>query len=271
MSGNKSDSMVFKPGRIGSLTVKNRLVRSATDENSSNAGEVSDAMIAMHRNLALGGVGLDILGVTEVDPAMKAHHKTRVDNDSFIPGLRKLTHAVHDADPDCRIVLQLHHPGRQVILPADLPKVLGFLPPALMGWLAKNPAALAPPPGYVPHFPEPVAPSTVNDILFMRTVRGLSIEEVEKLIEAYGDGARRGQESGFDGVQLHAAHGWLLSSFLSPLLNKREDRYGGSINIYRIDDSNKYKWVGEYKTKKKYKSLNDVDAVEVVNLNSKIL
>ena len=223
------NSAVFTPGRIGSLTIKNRLVRSATNENACD-GEVSDTMIQIHRNLALGGVGLIITGIAWVDPSMPAHRMTRVDNDSFIPGLRKLTHTVHDADPGCRIMLQLHHPGRQVVLPGDMPKMLGVTPPAFMAYLEKHREVLEPDPEHGDiHLPEPVAPSAIYDTFFKRTPRALSTEEVEKLIDAYVEGIRRAQEAGFDGVQIHAAHGWLLSTFLSPRTNKREDRYGGSV------------------------------------------
>lgn len=224
---SRHNSAVFKPGLIGSLSIKNRLVRSATNENA-NEGEVSDTMLQIHRNLALGGVGLIITGITWVDPSMPAHRMTRADNDSFIPGLRKLTQTVHDADPDCRIMLQLHHPGRQVILPGDMEKLSGIIPPALKAYLAEHPEVAQADPKEI-HRHEPVAPSATYDTLFERTPRALSTEEVEKLIDAYAEGVRRAQEAGFDGVQIHAAHGWLLSSFLSPRTNKRKDRFGGSI------------------------------------------
>jgi 2,4-dienoyl-CoA reductase-like NADH-dependent reductase (Old Yellow Enzyme family) len=76
---------------------------------------------------------------------------------------------------------------------------------------------------------EPTAPSAVYDAIFDRTPRALTVEEIEEIIESFAEGVRRAQEAGFDGVQLHAAHGYLLSSFLSPRTNRREDQYGGSI------------------------------------------
>jgi len=78
------------------------------------------------------------------------------------------------------------------------------------------------------HIMEPTAPSAVYDALFDRTPRALTRGEIDEIIEAFAEGVRRAQEAGFDGVQLHAAHGYLLSSFLSPRTNQREDQYGGS-------------------------------------------
>jgi len=223
----RADSIVFKPGSIGSILIKNRLVRSATLENAA-AGEVNDALLQIHRKLARGGAGLIITGITWVDPCTTAPRITRVDNDSYIPGLRKLAAAVHDVDPDCRIMLQLHHPGRQVARHEERQALLPLFPPALLAYMQKHPEILQP--GHEePDSPDPVAPAAVYDALFRRTPRALSTEEVEKLIDAYAEGIRRAQEAGFDGVQLHAAHGWLLSSFLSPHTNRREDIYGGNI------------------------------------------
>ncbi len=91
------------------------------------------------------------------------------------------------------------------------------------------------PSGDPPHTVEPTAPSAIHDPTFDRTPRALTVEEIEKIIESFAEGVRRAQEAGFDGVQLHAAHGYLLSSFLSPQTNRREDQYGGSIeNRFRM-------------------------------------
>jgi 2,4-dienoyl-CoA reductase-like NADH-dependent reductase (Old Yellow Enzyme family) len=93
------------------------------------------------------------------------------------------------------------------------------------------------PPAEALHEVEPTAPSAVYDTTFDRTPRVLAPEEIEEIIEAFAEGVRRAQEAGFDGVQLHAAHGYLLSSFLSPRTNQRNDQYGGSPeNRIRIID-----------------------------------
>ena len=128
-------------------------------------------------------------------------------------------------DPDCRVMLQVVHPGRQIIHPRDVPKVLPFAPRAWMAYIQKHPELLAPP-HEAPPVMEPTAPSAVYDATFDRNPRALTLDEIGNH-SAFAGAIRRAQEAGFDGAQLHAAHGYLLSSFLSPQTNKREDRYGG--------------------------------------------
>jgi len=115
----RQNSLVFTPGRIGKLEIENRLIRSATFEHAATKeGEVSDALIRIHTILARGGVGLIVAGIAWIHPLTPAPpYITRADADTFLPGLTRLAKAVHDARPGCRILLQLHHPGRQVITP----------------------------------------------------------------------------------------------------------------------------------------------------------
>ena len=227
---NRQSSIVFTPARIGQLEIKNRLVRSATYENAATAkGEVSDFLVDLYRNLAIGGIGLILTGAASVYAKALAPHRTiRADDDDFIASLRKIPQAVRKASPDCMVMLQLHHPGRQVIHREDTAKLMPLLPPALVAHIRKHPEVMAPPPEAA-HEVEPTAPSAVHDATFDRTPRALTSEEIDEIIKAFVEGVRRAQEAGFDGVQLHAAHGWLLSSFLSPRTNKREDLYGGSL------------------------------------------
>lgn len=222
----RENSIVFSPGRIGNIEIKNRLVRSATYENAAtDNGEATDVLVEIYRMLGQGGVGLIITGITGVYPKALAPAKLmRIDNDSYIPGLTKVSKAVHDLGNDCKIMLQLHHPGRQIL---DPEKAASLLPPALVAYMEK--AQISPPTAEEaePEI-EPTAPSAIFDPTFQRTPRALTLEEVDEIIDAFAEGIRRAQEAGFDGVQLHAAHGWLLSSFLSPHTNQREDQYGGS-------------------------------------------
>jgi 2,4-dienoyl-CoA reductase-like NADH-dependent reductase (Old Yellow Enzyme family) len=224
----RQGSIVFSPGQIGGVELKNRLVRSATFENAaSQNGEVTDVLLEMYRDLAKGGVGLIITGIFGVYPKAIGPHMVRADDDSFIPGLARIPRAVHDLGLDCRIMAQLHHPGRQVVDPEDIPSLVQYLPPALIPALEQAQQAeqeLEQPPPVV----EPTAPSPVFDTMLKKTPRALTLEEIEEIIDAFAEAIRRVEEAGFDGVQLHAAHGWLLSSFLSPHTNRREDEYGGS-------------------------------------------
>jgi len=225
----REKSVVFTPGRIGHLEIKNRLVRSATYENGATGkGEVSDFLVDLYRALAKGGVGLIITGIAGIySKALSPHLLIRADNDSFIPSLKKIPQAVREAALDCRVMLQLHHPGRQVIHRENTAKMLPLLPPAFLAYIRKHPEVMRPSLEAV-HEVEPTAPSAVYDATFDRTPRALTPDEIGEIIEAFAEGVRRAQEAGFDGVELHAAHGWLLNSFLSPRTNQREDQYGGS-------------------------------------------
>ena len=227
MPANKK-SVVFTPGRIGRLEIKNRLVRSATYDNAAtDKGEVSDFMINLYRDLAKGGVGLIITGVAGVhSKALKPEFITRADDDSYIPGLAKIPRTVREAAPDCKVILQLQHPGRQVVNLEDTVKMIPVMSPAFFTYITKHPELISH--QGTPQAVEPIAPSPVHDTLFDRTPRAVTPDDIDDIIEAFADGVRRAQEAGFDGVQIHAAHGYLLSSFLSPRTNRREDKYGGS-------------------------------------------
>jgi 2,4-dienoyl-CoA reductase-like NADH-dependent reductase (Old Yellow Enzyme family) len=233
MRASQKDLLVFRPGRIGRIELKNRLVRSATYENGATIhGEVTEGLVDLYRNLGKGGVGLIITGITAVlAKAHSPHRSMLIDEDDKIPGLKKIADAVQGLDNGCKIILQLHHPGRQIIKAEDAPGLLPFFPPALLAFRQRStqnpPTSQNPPPEPV-KLPDPVAPSAIPDALFGRTPKELGLEEIEEIIEAFARGIGRAEAAGFDGVQLHAAHGWLLSSFLSPHTNKRQDPYGGS-------------------------------------------
>ena len=226
---NRENSIVFTSALIGSVQVKNRLIRSATYENAATSGgEVSEFLVDLYRNLAKGGVGLIITSLTGVySKALPYHFSIRADKDSFIPSLKKIPQTVRKVDSDCKVILQLAHPGRQVIHQKDTVKLFPMVPPAMLTYIQKHPEVLQLPTESV-HEVEPTAPSAVYDKTYDRTPRALTTGEIGEIIEAFAEGIRRSQEAGFDGVQLHAAHGYLLSSFLSPRTNQREDQYGGS-------------------------------------------
>ena len=192
----REDLRAFHPGRIGGLVIRNRLVRSATFESRAENGKVTDELSNFYRTLTRGGVGLIITGHVAVHPEGYMTPKmTQISDDSFIPGLRRIARVVHDQNNNCKIVIQLNHPGRQTLPTTDR---------------------------------ESIAPSAVYDTLYKRTPREMRVREIEEMIDCFAEGIRRAREAEFDGVQLHAAHGWLLSSFLSPHTNRRQDGYGGT-------------------------------------------
>ncbi|NIO37540.1 NADH:flavin oxidoreductase [Candidatus Bathyarchaeota archaeon] len=186
---------VFEPGRMGQLLVRNRLVRSATYEAlATENGRVTDKLVDLHKTLAKGGVGLIITGYTYVQEIGKgAPHMTGIDRDDLIPGLRRITEAVHTCGEGCKVAVQLTHCGRQTVLVEN-----------------------------------PPAPSAVFEPVVNRMPKEMSVGDIQEAVEAFAEAARRAKEAGFDAVQLHGAHGYLLSGFLSPYTNRRTDEYGGN-------------------------------------------
>ncbi|MDA8169071.1 MAG: NADH:flavin oxidoreductase [Nitrospiraceae bacterium] len=188
--------MLFEPVSISGLTAKNRIVRSATYEKRADEdGFATEELINMYEELARGGVGLIVTGVALVHPSGRGMPKMlSVHSDRYIDKLSELTGRVHAAGGV--IALQLLHGGRQC-------------PPLYIGGEA------------------PMAPSEVPDTSTGITPRAMRDEEIWMIIEAFGEAARRGLAAGFDAVQIHAAHGYLVSSFLSPYTNRRDDYWGG--------------------------------------------
>lgn len=186
---------LFSPGKIGNVQIKNRIVRSATHERSSEKyGYVGDAHIKIYTDLAEGGVGLIITGFTAVDPAGQGSpFQVALFDDSFTAGQKKLVKAVHDYS-EIKIAPQLGHTGR-------------------LGMHAKH---------------HPVAPSPVYAKSTKLTPRELKTEEIKGLVKKFIEAGCRAYECGYDMVQLHGAHGYFLSNFVSPFTNKRTDEYGGA-------------------------------------------
>jgi 2,4-dienoyl-CoA reductase-like NADH-dependent reductase (Old Yellow Enzyme family) len=190
-------SILFTPIRIGSVTSPNRFVRSAThDFMAGDEGNVTDANVELYARLAEGEVGLIITGHAHVHPSGKASpRQTAVFADRFIEGLARIPAAVHRFRS--LVFLQIAHAGRQTKA-----KLCGCVP---------------------------VSPSAVYDPVTEVMPRELSASEIQDLVADFVAAAGRAKRAGFDGVQLHAAHGYLISSFLSPHTNRRMDAYGGSV------------------------------------------
>lgn len=223
------NSVAFSHCLIGDMEIKNRLVRSATYENAAaNDGKVTEKLISIYRELAEGGVGLIITGTMGVSKkAMSYRFGLGIYDDSLITDLRKIPKSVRDADSTCKIIAQVFHPGRQIIPEQPGSKFIGSLPRALLAYIQRHPESLQSG-GEHKKSIEPTAPSPVYDAFFERTPRVLTVEEINEITDTFAEAIRRAQEAKFDGVQIHAAHGYLLSSFLSPYTNKRADQYGGS-------------------------------------------
>jgi len=194
----KINSILFSPVKIGTVEIPNRFARSAThDFMAENDGSITERQVLLYKNLAQGETGLIITGHAYVNPHGKASpFQIGVHEDSLIDGLRKITEAVH-LYPS-RIFLQLSHAGRQT-----KPKLCNC---------------------------NPLAPSAVYEPIFKITPKGMDSDEIYQVIEDFIQASRRAKQAGFDGVQLHVAHGYLLSSFISPYTNRRKDKWGGTLS-----------------------------------------
>lgn len=190
-------AQLFEPGFIKSMQLRNRIVRSATWEGMCAAdGRPSARLAGCYAELAKGGAGLIISGYTFVSPEGKQlPGKMGIHTDDFAGDHRRLTQAVHDAGGS--LAIQLVHAGGQ----AD-PDQIGR---------------------------RPVAPSAVKVGQFPVEPEELMVAQIHEIKAAFGRAAYRAKAWGYDAVQLHAAHGYLINQFLSPLTNRRTDEYGGGI------------------------------------------
>ncbi|MCU0305805.1 MAG: NADH:flavin oxidoreductase [Thermoanaerobaculales bacterium] len=188
---------VFDRTTINGLELANRLVRSATWEGlGAPDGSVTDRLVEVYRELAEGGVGLIITGYTAVRAdGRQSATQLLADDDRLIPGLARIADAVHQRGG--RVVAQIVHCGGQASRAAT-----GL---------------------------DPVAPSAVASPGYPEVPLALTPDGVNTLIAAFANAARRLKDAGYDGVQLHGAHGYLLAQFLSPSRNLRRDRWGGSL------------------------------------------
>ncbi len=188
---------LFTPITIGSMTLKNRIVMAPMTVDYANADEtVSDKQVAYYSERAKGGAGLITLEVCTVDADHRYQAKSLgLYSDEQIPSHKKLVDAIHAHG--AKVVPQISHTG---------------------------PESLSP---FFKGIPS-VGPSVVRTQTTLQVCRELAADEIPALVELYGDACRRAQQAGYDGVELHAAHSYmLLGSFLSPLRNHRTDAYAG--------------------------------------------
>lgn len=192
-------SILFETMKIGNLRLRNRFVRSATyDGCADKSGHVTEKQIHLYEELAKGGVGLIVSGIASIHPSGRiSAFQNIISDDSAIPGLKKLVHAANSHGAG--IVLQLFHGGRESAVYQIYKKT------------------------------KAVAPSMLeNDPYCDLEYRAITEDEIIEIIKAFGDAAVRARAAGFDAVQVHGAHAYLPSQFLSPFTNHRTDAWGGS-------------------------------------------
>ena len=188
------DLALLQPGKIGPVETRNRFIRSATAESMADEnGFITEDYIEFHRELARFGVGLIFTGHCSVHP--RGGFTRRMAGlylDDHVGPFRRLTDTIHAEGS--RIFAQVNHAGFQTRMTRI----------------------------------EPLAPSPRQNPNTGKTAKAATEEEIAEIIDAFGNSARRVLEAGFDGVHLHAGHGYLISQFLSPHANRREDAWGGS-------------------------------------------
>jgi 2,4-dienoyl-CoA reductase-like NADH-dependent reductase (Old Yellow Enzyme family) len=201
---NMERSILFEPIKIGNMELQNRFVRSATYDGCAHEGHVTDKQVDLYAALSEGGVGLIVSGITYVHPSGRISKlQNSIADDERIEGLKRLTSAVHERG--AKIAVQLFHAGREARFPESRDEI-------------------------------PLAPSFFEGgPYFKGRHRAMTEDEIWEVVHVFGDGAKRAREAGFDGVQVHGAHAYLLSQFLSPHTNRRKDGWGGSLeNRLRI-------------------------------------
>jgi 2,4-dienoyl-CoA reductase-like NADH-dependent reductase (Old Yellow Enzyme family) len=185
----------FAPARLGPLTLRNRIIKAATFEGVMPRGAVSDELIAFHTAVAKGGVGMTTVAYCAVSKGGRVSHHTLVFRDELINDLTRLTDAVHAEG--AAISAQLGHAG---LVSAAHSK--------------RHPT---------------MAPSSRLSAPAMGWVKAATRAQLDDVVRDFENAARVAEASGFDAIEIHLGHNYLLSSFLSPNLNRRRDELGGSI------------------------------------------
>ena len=189
------ESILFTPGKIGPLTLRNRTIRSSAFESMCPGNKPSKELLDYHHSVAAGGIGMTTVAYAAVTRSGLSFDRQLWMRPEIVPGLRELTDAVHREG--AAVSNQLGHCGN-------------MSHKAICG-------------------ETPVGASTGFNLYSPTFVRGLRKDELAPMARAYGDSVRLAREAGFDAVEIHAGHGYLISQFLSPYTNHRKDEFGGSL------------------------------------------
>lgn len=189
-------SKLFTESSIGPITLRNRTIRSAAFESMCPGNAPSQQLLDYHRSVTAGGVGMTTVAYAAVAQSGLSFDRQLWMRKEIVPGLRKLTDSVHKEGAAASI--QLGHCGNM-----SHKKICGETP---------------------------VGASSGFNLYSPTFVRGLRKDELRLMAKAYGNAVRLARESGFDAVEIHAGHGYLISQFLSPYTNHRKDEYGGSLD-----------------------------------------
>lgn len=189
------DSLLFTPVTLGPLTLRNRSIRSAAFESMCPGNVPSPQLLDYHRSVAAGGVGMTSVAYAAVTRSGLSFDRQLWMRPEIVPGLRELTDAVHAEGAAASI--QLGHCGNM-----SHKSICGCLP---------------------------VGASSGFNLYSPTFVRGLRADELPEMAKAYGRSVGLAREAGFDAVEIHTGHGYLISQFLSPSTNHRKDEFGGTL------------------------------------------
>ena len=189
------NSILFTPGKIGPLTLRNRTIRAAAYEGMCPGNAPSEQLFNYHTAVAAGGIGMTNIAYAAVTQSGLSFERQLWMRKEIIPGLRKLTDAIHKEGAAASI--QLGHCGNM-----SHKRICGCTP---------------------------VGASSGFNLYSPTLVRGLNPSELPAMARAYGEAVNLAREAGMDAVEIHAGHGYLISQFLSPYTNHRSDEYGGSL------------------------------------------
>ncbi len=185
---------VFAPAPLGPLTLRNRIIKAATFEGATPGGHVSDDLVAFHRRVAAGGAAMSTVAYLAVSPEGRTDRHCLLLDDDTAADLRRLTEAVHAEG--AAAAAQIGHAG------------------PVANARSNGAPALSPSGGFTP---------------MGARLRAVDAAGIERITEDYRNAARRAVEAGFDSIEVHVGHNYLLSAFLSPKLNRRDDQFGGSV------------------------------------------
>ena len=192
----EKESVLFTPGKIGPLTLRNRTIRAAAFESMCPGNAPSDMLYDYHKSVAVGGIGMTTLAYAAVTQSGLSFERQLWMRPDIIPGLKRITDAIHKEGAAASV--QLGHCGNM-----SHKNICGC---------------------------RPISASGGFNIYSPTLVRGMKPSEITAMAKAFGQAVHLAREAGMDAVEIHAGHGYLNSQFLSPYTNHRKDEYGGSLH-----------------------------------------
>jgi 2,4-dienoyl-CoA reductase (NADPH2) len=222
MSKRRSFHHLLSPGRIGSLEIRNRIIMSPMGTNLGEPdGHMGERIQQFYEERAKGGVGLIIIGVASVAYPAGACivNQVAISDDQYLPGLQSLTRCIHGHG--AKVAVQIQHAGK--VARQDIPGGRAMLVPSAFEYDVGD-----------------LLNDLTDDELYSVTADSykegakfefhpMTLDDIEKVVGDFADAADRAKRAGFDGIEIHGGHGYLISSFISPKTNKRTDAYGGSV------------------------------------------